>query len=261
MVRRHHIPRRPRGGGGADRLLVGGPVLVPVPALGQIASRELPVLGGVVQALEKSLLLLLAGEVQEDLHDPGAGAGKVALEGVDVLVAVLPHGLRGPVTGGVKPAVQQLGVHPDHQDLLVVGAVEDPDPPTLGERLAVAPQEVMLELLGGGLLERLHIATLRVHPRHDVLDGPVLAGGVHGLEDDQQGVAVARPQQLLGRRQLIDVGLEVLLGHPLGLLLAGPQPVSRGRLGAPLLEAGRLPRGDLQLLDDGLAELHLSSFP
>src|SRR5664279_5998696 len=57
-----------------------------------------------------------------------------------------------------------------------------PEPAPFGKRLAAAPQEVVGEPLGGRLLESHHRATLWVHPRHDVLDRPVLAGGVHGLE-------------------------------------------------------------------------------
>ena len=78
---------------------------------------------------------------------------------------------------------------PDHEHLLVIRAVEDPDPSPFGERLRVAPQEVVVELLGRGLLEGHDLAALRVDPRHHVLDRPILAGGVHSLEDHQQSMA------------------------------------------------------------------------
>jgi len=120
------------------------------------------------------------------------------------------------------PVDKKLRVDPDHQDFLVVRAVEYPDPPTLGKCLAVPPKELVLELLGGRLLEGHHLASLRVHPRHDVLDDPVLAGGVHALKDDQQGIAVARPEEPLRRHQLVDEGPQVLPSRLLAVLVAVP---------------------------------------
>ena len=108
-------------------------------------------------------------------------------------------------------------------------------------------------------MKAVDLAALRVHPRHDVLDGPVLAGGVHGLEDDQQGVSAVGPQQFLGRFQLVDEGLEVLLGQLLALFrLGGPEPVDLGRLGAAGVEGGRLTRADRQLFYGGLVQFHVS---
>ena len=49
----------------------------------------------------------------------------------------------------------------------------------------------------GRLLEREDIAPLRIDARHDVLDRPVLAGGVHRLEDEQQRPAILRIQPIL----------------------------------------------------------------
>ena len=39
------------------------------------------------------------------------------------------------------------------QNLLVIGAVEDPDPPPLGERARRPPEEIVLELLGARMPE------------------------------------------------------------------------------------------------------------
>ena len=110
-------------------------------------------------------------------------------------------------------------MHAGNQDLLVVGAVEDTDHPPLGQHLAGAPEEVVAELLGGRLLERLHLATLGIDTRHHVPDGPVLAGSIHGLEHDQEGVGVVGPEQSLCLRQFDDEFVEVLLGHLLVPLL------------------------------------------
>ena len=74
---------------------------------------------------------------------------------------------------------------PHDQHFLVIRAVEDADPAAFGQDPGVSPEEVVVELLGGGMLEAIDLAALGVHARHDVLDRAVLAGGVHGLEDQQ----------------------------------------------------------------------------
>ena len=45
-------------------------------------------------------------------------------------------------------------------------------------------------------------------PGHDVRDHPILAGGIHGLENQQHGVTAGRVQKLLLGAQLLDVILE-----------------------------------------------------
>ena len=91
VVRRDDITRGPGGGVGRQDILVGAPILVPVPALSKVGGRELPVLVQMVETLEEPALLLLLRDVQEEFHDPGAIAVEMVLEAVDVLVAVLPH--------------------------------------------------------------------------------------------------------------------------------------------------------------------------
>ena len=49
--------------------------------------------------------------------------------------------------GGQLLPLQDLAVHAHDQDLLVVGTVEDPDAPALGQALDVAPHEVVVEFL------------------------------------------------------------------------------------------------------------------
>ena len=261
VIGRHDVPRCPRCGGGGDGGLVGGLEFVPVPPVGQVRGRELPALGRVVQPLEEPLLLLVLRQVQEDLDHAGATAVQVVLEGVDVLEALLPQSVRGPAVRRPPPAPQQLGVDPHHQDLLVVGAVEDPDPPPSGKRPAVAPEEVVALFLGRRGRERRHLAPLGIDPGHHVLDGPVLAGGVHGLEHHQQRVRVTGPQQLLCRAEIPDEGAEVGLGQRFRAVAGTPRPGGRGRHGAPALEIGRVARCDRQLLDDRRVELHRLASP
>ncbi len=68
-----------------------------------------------------------------------------------------------------------------HQHILVLRAIEDADDALGGRAFVDAPEEVVGELLGGGLLEAGDVTADRVHRRHDVLDGAVLARGVHAL--------------------------------------------------------------------------------
>ena len=73
----------------------------------------------------------------------------------------------------------------DDEDFLVVGAVEDGDAAAGREVAAGAPHEVVEAFLGIGRLEGGDVDALRVDAGHDVLDGAVLAGGIEGLEDDE----------------------------------------------------------------------------
>jgi hypothetical protein len=85
---------------------------------------------------------------------------------------------------------ENLGVHPHHEHFLVVGTVEDADAAALRQAARGAPEEVVVELFAARGLERVHLAALRIDPRHHVLDRAVLAGGVHRLEDQQHAPLV-----------------------------------------------------------------------
>jgi hypothetical protein len=117
----------------------------------------------------------------------------MALECVDVLVALLPEGLVG-IAWRQTLRLEPLGVNLERDDLLVVRAVEDADAAALRKGVRDAPEEVVVELLARGLPEPDDVHALWVHARHHVLDRRVLAGGVHCLQDDEERVAVARPQ-------------------------------------------------------------------
>ena len=105
----------------------------------------------------------------------------VAFEGGDVVQALGPDALRDQMR--IEPlALEDFLVHAHDQHLLVVGAVEDPDAAPLGHRLHVAPEVVVVELFGRRLLERIDLASLRVHARHHMLDRAVLTGRIHRLE-------------------------------------------------------------------------------
>ena len=159
---------------------------------------------------------------------------QVPLQGVDVLVAVVPE-LVVDLGVGDALGLDQLGMDPDHQHFLVIRAVEDADPAALGQGPGVSPEEVVVELLGRGLLEAEDLAALGVDPRHDVLDRAVLAGGVHRLEDHQDRPGIGGVEPVLGLGQLGDVLRERLLGDPLAFLLG--EPGIAGPVGIVILEA------------------------
>ena len=76
-------------------------------------------------------------------------------------------------------------MHPHDQHFLVIGAIEDADPPALRQAAGGAPEKIVLQFLGAGLFEAEDLAALRIDAGHDVPDSAVLAGGVHALENQQ----------------------------------------------------------------------------
>jgi hypothetical protein len=146
-------------------------------------------------------------------------------------------------------ALQDLGVNARHEHFLIVRPVEDPDAPPLREHLEVPPQVVVVEFLRRGRLETMHVAALRVQPGHDVLDRPVLPGGIHGLKNDQQRVRVLRIQLVLVLRQHLDAVLQEFGGV---LLLNELGRVARVVI---LLERDPLALRDDEALDE-LVEFH-----
>ena len=113
----------------------------------------------------------------------------------DRLHALLPQAVR--IQTGEVLLLEYLGMDPDHEDLLVVAAVEDADAAPLGQAAGGAPQEIVIQLLARRLLEVEHLAARRIDAGEQGVDRAVLAGGVHGLEDQQQRMAVLRVEQPL----------------------------------------------------------------
>ena len=98
--------------------------------------------------------------------------------------------------GSLRPA-SRVGVDPQGDHFLVVGAVEDADPAALGQRRPVPVQVAVLHVLVGRLAEVGHPEALGIDARRDVLDGAVLAGGVHALEYQQHRLSALRVHHLL----------------------------------------------------------------
>jgi len=153
------------------------------------------VLVRVLQAGDQPPPLLLERDVEHDLEEADAAARQLGLEAVDLRVAALDH------------VVRCEAVDAGDQDVLVVRAVEDAEQARPGRGATDAPEEVVAELLGRRRLERLDADALGVEPAHHVLDGPVLAAGVHALEHDEHGAALLGPEPLL---ELLQLGQHVL---------------------------------------------------
>ena len=103
-------------------------------------------------------------------------------------------------------------MHPDHQHVLVVRAVEDADEPFARGGPADAPEEIVGQLVDAGLLERGDLAALRIEALHHVADRAVLAGGVHALQHQQQRAAVLGVEPVAQVVQFGDVFVEFGLG-------------------------------------------------
>jgi hypothetical protein len=108
-------------------------------------------------------------------------------------------------------------VHPDDQHVLVVAAVEDADHPLGRKGLPDPPQEILLRLLVGRLLERRDPESLRVDQPHRVSQGPALARGVHALEHQEGRPAVPDVGDTLREQPLLQVR-EVVAQREQGLL-------------------------------------------
>src|SRR5208337_876033 len=125
------VPGCPFRAGRPESLLVGLHVVVPEAALEEVCRRELPVFPGIFKPLEKSLTLFVLGDVQEELEHHCAVAGQVPLQSIDVFIAVSPEVVVDLDVGDPR-GLDQLRMHSDDQDLLVIGAVEDADPSPFG---------------------------------------------------------------------------------------------------------------------------------
>ena len=114
--------------------------------------------------------------------------------------------------GGSFCLRQKLRMDPHDERLLVIAAVEDADMAAVGQALHAAPEIVVIQLFGGRGLEGEDLAPLGVDPGHDVLDGAVLAGGVHRLEDQQHRPLVLGVEFVLQLGQRLDARGQRFLG-------------------------------------------------
>ena len=101
--------------------------------------------------------------------------------------------------------------------------------PAFGEAAGGAPEKIVFEFLDAGMFEAEDLAALRIDAGHDVLDGAVLAAGIHGLKNQEQRILVVSVEQALLLAQFLDVFGKLLVAVVIGF-------VKRLHLGRPLLE-------------------------
>src|SRR5579864_371362 len=132
------------------------------------------------------------------------------------VLKTLPPNILGHQSWRNSLILQQLGMDPNHQNLFVVRPVEDADPAALRYPLHGAPQTIVVQFFRRWSLERIHLYTLRIHARHHVLDGAILAGRVHGLKNEQHSPVILSIELALqlshGRDACGQKLLSVLLG-------------------------------------------------
>src|SRR5260221_869057 len=185
----HDVPRSPLGAAAADGILVGRSIVVAITALLPVRGGELPGFVDVLLAGEQAPPLLLAGDMEEELDDEGAALREQLLEMIDVRVALFPDVARHEL------------MHACDQHVLVVRAIEDPYNAERGRPNVDAPEKVVALLFGGWHFEAGDFAAHRVDPCHDVLDGAVLARGIHTLQHYQHTLPLRRVEQLLQPRE------------------------------------------------------------
>ena len=96
-------------------------------------------------------------------------------------------------------------MHPNHQDLFIIGSIEYADVPALRQPIGGAPEKIMFQFVGARLFEAENLAALRIDPGHHMPNRAVLAAGVHTLKNQQQRIAVRRIVKALQRAQLRNV--------------------------------------------------------
>ena len=92
---------------------------------------------------------------------------------------------------------QQFRVNAHHRNFLVVRAVEHANLPPCRQRQPMPPQPGVAEFLAHRWLEARHRDALRVDAFENRANGPILAGSVHSLEDQQEGGAAVGEQSFL----------------------------------------------------------------
>src|ERR1039457_2221468 len=149
-----------------------------------VREAEFPVLVRLVNTFNKSFSLLSLRQVKKEFDDPGAVAIEVALQIHDGTIPLQPDGFFIAQLFRKPLAAENLRMHSNDQDLLVVGTIEDADPPAFRQMTVRAPKKIMLQFLDTRLFETENLAALRIDPGHDVPDGPVLAARVHSPVND-----------------------------------------------------------------------------
>jgi hypothetical protein len=167
---------------------------------------EVPVLVRLINVLEKPLPLFVLRKVEEELEDLGSVTVEMFLQVLEETIPFLPDGLLIQVR---KPlAAENLRMHANDEHLLIIGTIEDADPPAFGKFSRCPPEKIMFQFAGARLFETEDLTPLRIDSGHDVPYGAVFAGSIYPLKNQQQRIAVGCVVKLLQRAQLADVLLQ-----------------------------------------------------
>ncbi len=139
----------------------------------------------------------------------------VPLERVDVLETLFPDSIAHQVASQLL-AFEQLGVHPDDENVLVIRSVEDRNLALGGQHFGGPPQEVVRDVFVGRHLEGHHAGTLWIESAHHVSDQAVLAAGIHPLQHEQQRVPPVGVEKVLQLEQPAELPLQVGLAALFG---------------------------------------------
>ena len=122
--------------------------------------------------------------MEKDLDDMEAILPQIALPVLDLPVAGIPNIF-------IDQILRQLVLfdevmHAGHDDILIMGTVEDADIPAARQRAIDTPHVVVVLFFTVRLLEGNDMDAIRIQMREDVLDRPVLACRIHRLQDDDE---------------------------------------------------------------------------
>lgn len=108
-------------------------VVVPAGARLKVARIELPAFGRIIETAQEVAFLLVFADHEEDFDDGASVGRQLRFESVDFVVPCLPHFFR------------LRFVDARHDDVLVMGPVEDGDPSVVRQLAFDAPQIVMVQ--------------------------------------------------------------------------------------------------------------------
>src|SRR5262249_7381178 len=134
---------------------------------------DLPTPRRILEARLEARELLVGTDMKVELQDRRVVARQHRFEVVDLFKALRPDRM-----------VDEL-VHARHEDVLVIGSIEDRYLAFGGRMLVGAPKEIVRGFVFARLLECENAYPLRVHAAEDVANDAVFAGRVERLQDDE----------------------------------------------------------------------------
>ena len=113
---------------------------------------------------------------------------------------------------------EDLRMNANGEHLFVMAAVEDADASALWKPNGRAPKKIVIEFEDRWPLEREYLATGGIDTLHDGADRTVFTGGIHRLEYQQHGAAVAGSEYAL---QLVEILPRIAAMHALMRMAVG----------------------------------------